>query len=120
MKNKANTKFIAAMLFTFSAAMLMPTQASAFDEDDAKALAKSNDCFKCHAIDKTKKGPSFTKISAKYKGKPRAETEAKLMKHLTSGEKVKLEDGTEEDHKIIDTKDLKEQKNLVDWILSLE
>ena len=117
MKNKTKLQIIAAMVLAFSAAMLMPTQASAFDEEAAKALAKSNDCFKCRAIDKTKKGPSFKKISAKYKGKP--EAESKLMKHLTSGEKVKLEDGTEEDHKIIDTKDLKEQKNLVDWVLSL-
>jgi cytochrome c len=116
MKNKANIKFVAAMLFTFFAAMLMPVQASAFDEDAAKDLAKENDCFKCHAVSKTKKGPSYQKIAAKYKGKPDAES--KLMKHLVSGEKVKLEDGTEEDHKIIDTKDLKEQKNLVDWILA--
>ena len=29
----------------------------------AQALAKKNDCFKCHAIDKTKKGPSYQKIS---------------------------------------------------------
>jgi cytochrome c len=118
MKN-TNLQIVAAMLFAFSMAMLMPIQASAFDEDAAKDLAKENDCFKCHAIDKTKKGPSYKKISAKYKGKPVAESEAKLMKHLTSGEKVKLEDGTEENHKIIDTKDLKEQKNLVEWILSL-
>jgi cytochrome c len=118
MKNKSNSKFIAAMLFTFSAAMLMPTQASAFDEDAAKDLAKENGCFKCHAIDKTKKASSYQKIAAKYKGKPVAEIEAKLMKHLTSGEKVKMEDGTEEDHKIIDTKDTGEQKNLVDWILA--
>jgi cytochrome c len=117
MKNKINLQIIAAMLFTFSAAMIMPTQASAFDEDAAKALAKKNDCFKCHAIDKTKKGPSYKKIAEKYKGK--ADAENKVLKHLTSGEKVKLEDGTEEDHKIIDTKDLNEQKNLVDWILSL-
>lgn len=116
MKNKTN-QLIAALLFASSAALLMPTQASAFDEDEAKALAKSNDCFKCHAIDKTKKGPSFKKISAKYKGK--ADAESKLMKHIVTGQKVKLEDGTEEDHKVIDTKDLKEQKNIVDWILSL-
>lgn len=117
MKNRTNLKIIAAMLFAFSASMLMPTQASAFDEDAAKALAKNNDCFKCHAVDKTKKGPSYKKISAKYKGK--ADAQSALIKQMTSGPKVKLEDGTEEDHKIIDTKDLKEQKNLAEWILSL-
>ena len=37
---------------------------------------------------------------------------------MTSGLKVKLEDGTEEEHKIIDTKDPAQLKNLADWILS--
>jgi cytochrome c len=32
---------------------------------------------------------------------------------------VKLEDGTEENHKIIDTQDQGAIKNLVGWILSL-
>jgi cytochrome c len=91
---------------------------SAVDADAAKALAKKNDCFKCHAIDKTKKGPSYKKIADKYKGKE-AEGETKMIKNITTGPKVKLEDGSEEDHKIIDTKDQAEIKNLVQWILSL-
>ena len=35
----------------------------------AQALAKKNECTKCHAVDKEKKGPSYKKIAAKYKGK---------------------------------------------------
>jgi cytochrome c len=42
----------------------------------------------------------------------------KLIKHMTTGPKVKSEDGTEEEHKIIDTKDPVALKNLSDWILS--
>lgn len=95
---------------------LVTPAAAAVDEAAAKALAKENDCFKCHAIDKTKKGPSYKKIAAKYKGKP--DGEEKAIKNITMGQKVKLEDGTEEDHKIIDTKDPKALKNLVQWILS--
>ena len=87
------------------------------DADAAQALAKKNDCFKCHAIDKTKKGPSYKKVAAKYKGKT-AEGEEKILKNITTGPKVKLEDGTEEEHKIIDSKDPKANKNLIDWILS--
>ncbi len=87
------------------------------DEAAAKSLAKKNDCFKCHAVDKTKKGPAYKKIAIKYKGKPDAE--AVLIKQITTGPKVKLEDGTEENHKIIETKDQGEMKNLVGWILSL-
>jgi cytochrome c len=110
------SNLIASVLLAASATVFMAGAHAEIDADAAKALAKSNDCFKCHAIDKTKKGPSYKKIAEKYRGKPDAES--KLMKHIVSGAKVKLEDGSEEDHKIIDTKDLKEQKNLVDWILS--
>lgn len=105
---------IAGSLF-LAMAGLAPVQA-AVDEVAAQALAKKNDCFKCHAVDKTKKGPSLKKIAAKYKGK--ADGEEKVVKNMTTGPKVKLEDGTEEEHKIIDTKEPKELKNLAQWILS--
>ena len=101
-----------AALFSVSANVM----AADINVDAAMALAKKNDCFKCHAIDKTKKGPSYKKIAAKYKGKP--DGEEKAIKNFTTGPKVKLEDGTEEDHKIIDSKDAKELKNLAQWILS--
>ena len=91
-------------------------QAAEVDAEAATALAKKNNCFKCHAIDKTKKGPAYKKIAAKYKGK--ADGEEKLITNFTTGPKVKLEDGTEEDHKVIDTKDPKALKNLAQWILS--
>ena len=106
-----------ALLATSTVALLLSTSAFGFDEEAARALAKKNDCFKCHAIDKTKKGPAYKKIATKYRGKE-AEGEQKIMKNITTGPKVKLEDGTEEDHKIIDTKDQAEIKNLIQWILS--
>lgn len=104
------------LVLSLATVILTPAYA-AIDEDAAKSLAKKNDCFKCHAVDKTKKGPSYKKIALKYKGKPDAE--ATLMKQITTGPKVKLEDGTEENHKIIDTKDQGAMKNLIAWILSL-
>lgn len=88
--------------------------------DDAKALARQNNCFKCHAIEKEKDGPAWKKIAEKYKGKDNAE--ARLIEHITSGEKAKFPDGHEEEHKIVQTsppKDMAQIKNLVDWILSL-
>jgi cytochrome c len=109
-------KIIASMLFAFSAVAVMPAGAADIDADAAKALAKKNQCFKCHAVDKTKKGPSLKKISAKYNGK--ADGESKLIINFTTSPKVKLADGTEEDHKVIDTMDLNEMKNLANWILS--
>lgn len=92
---------------------VVPAYAAA-DADAAKALFKKNDCAKCHATEKAKKGPSLKKIAAKFK----ADGQEKVIKNITTGPKVKLEDGTEEDHKIVDTKDQKELKNLADWILS--
>lgn len=111
---------IVSLLFALPAALIISSQAVAagVDAEAAKALAKENDCFKCHAMDKTKKGPSYKKIAAKYKGK--ADGESKLITNFTTGPKVKLEDGTEEEHKIIKTKDEKQLKNLANWILSLE
>jgi cytochrome c len=97
------------------AAIAIPAAAQV-DEDAAKRLFKQNDCTKCHAAEKTKKGPSLKKIAAKYREKNM--TEKDVVAHMTKGEKVKLEDGTEEEHKIIETKDVKEQTNLARWILS--
>ena len=113
------TSFLTACVFSASALLLAApaTSVAAVDATAAQALAKESECFKCHTVDKTKKGPSYKKIAAKYKGK--ADAEAKLIKHLKSGEKVKLEDGSEEDHKIIEVKDEAQIKNLVAWILSL-
>lgn len=88
----------------------------AFDEAAARAFAKQNDCFKCHAPDKTKKGPSYVKIAAKYKAKPDAE--AKMLEHALTAQKVKLEDGTEEDHKALEKKDTDKIRNLIQWIRS--
>lgn len=103
-------------VFVGVATLLVASSSFAFDEDAARKLFKKNDCTKCHAPAKTKKGPSLKKIAADMKGKPDAEE--KLLKHMTTGPKVKLEDGTEEEHKIIETKDKAELQNLVQWILA--
>ena len=107
---------ISLVLATLFAAAGISMPAAAVDADAAQALAKKNDCFKCHAIDKDKKGPSYKKIAAKYKGK--ADGEDKAIKNMTTSPKVKLDDGTEEEHKVINTKDQAAIKNLAQWILS--
>lgn len=92
-------------------------RAEAPDAEAAKALAKKNDCFKCHAVNKTKKGPAYSRVASRLKTKPDGvET---IVEHITSGHMVQLEDGTEEAHKIIDTKDPEQLKNIARWILSL-
>jgi cytochrome c len=90
---------------------------AAVDAEAAQALAKRSNCLKCHAIDKKKETKPWKEVAASYKGKPDAE--AKLVKHITTGPKVKLDDGSEEEHPIVKTKNEAEIKNLVNWILSL-
>jgi cytochrome c len=90
--------------------------ARAVDADAALRLARQSNCLKCHAGDKKKEGPSYQEVAAKFKGKP--EAHARLIEHITSGEKVKFPDGHEEDHAIVKTKDKAQIDNLVDWILS--
>ncbi len=86
------------------------------DEDAAKSLFKRNDCTKCHNPDRNKKGPALKTIAKEYKGK--ADAEKKIIEMMTAGKKVKLDDGTQEDHKVIDTKDPKQLANMAKWILS--
>lgn len=91
--------------------------ASAADAAAAEALAKKEGCLKCHAVDKKKEAKPLREIAAKYKGK--ADGEAKILHQMTSGDKVKLDDGSEEEHKVLKTKDKAEIANLITWILSL-
>ncbi len=96
-----------------------PSAQAAVDAEAAKALARQNKCLTCHAVDKDKDGPAYKKVAEKYKGK--ANAQARLIEHITSGEKAKFPDGHEEEHKVIKTsppKDMDQIKNLVDWILS--
>jgi cytochrome c len=102
-----------------AAVALFSPLAQAVDVDAARALAKQNNCFKCHAIDKEKDGPAYKAVAEKFRGK--ANAEARLIEHITSGEKAKFPDGHEEEHKIVKTsppKDMDQIKNLVQWILA--
>ena len=114
-----STRLLIATVIASAAMSLFAPAVQAMDADAAKTLAKQNNCFKCHAIDKEKDGPAYHKVAEKYKGK--ASAEAKLIEHITSGEKAKFADGHEEEHKIVKTsppKDMEQIKNLVQWILA--
>ena len=100
----------AVALFAFS----LP--AAAVDADAALKLTKENGCTKCHAVDKDKKGPAYKTTAAKYKGK--ADGEAKVTDIITKSPKIKMADGSEEEHKAVNTKDVAQVKNLVQWILA--
>jgi cytochrome c len=109
-----------SVLFNFTSALALVFSLSAYaevDVDAAKALAKKSSCFKCHAVDKDKEGPSYKKVAEKYRGQ--ADAEEKLVIHVTTGKKVKFPDGHEDEHQIVKSQNTDEIKNLVNWILSL-
>lgn len=99
-----------------TAVLLLAGGAHAVDEDAARSLARESNCFKCHSVSKKGDGPAWKDVAAKYKGK--SDAEAKITHHITSGEKIKFEDGHEEEHKMVKSKDPAQIKNLVDFILS--
>jgi cytochrome c len=98
------------------AALAVSADAIAVDATAAQQLARQSNCLKCHAVDRKKEGPAYKDVAAKYKGK--ADAREKIYFHITSGEKVKFEDGHEEDHAIVKTKEKDKIDNLVDWILA--
>jgi len=112
---KAIPLLVSVPLF-FAVFGLVPARALAVDAAAAEALMKSNKCNKCHSPEKERSGPSLKKISARYKGNP--DGEQQIIKTITTGPTVKSEDGSEEEHMIIKTKDPAELKNLAQWILS--
>ena len=91
------------------------TAVQAQDAAAAEALMKKSGCFKCHSVSAKKDGPSYKSVAEKCKGK--ADAEAKLYTHLTTGPTVKVDD-KEERHEILKSKDEKEIKNVVSFILS--
>ena len=88
---------------------------SSLSDDEVKSLMKKNNCFKCHAENKAKDGPSYKEIAEKNRGKP--DIEAKFYKRLTTFEKVEIK-GKQEDHEPLKTKDENEIRAIVRWILS--
>jgi cytochrome c len=105
-----STLFVAAGLMTASFSY------AAVDADAAIALLKKSNCTKCHAVDKKKDGPAYKEVAKKYKGK--ADAESKLLTHITTGPTIEI-DGKKEEHAKIKSTDVADQKNLVQWILSL-
>ena len=100
----------------FGVALGASADATAVDAAAAQQLARQSNCLKCHAVDRKKEGPSYKDVAAKYKGKPDARE--KVFHHVTSGDKVKFEDGHEEEHAVVKTKEKDKIDNLVDWILA--
>ena len=106
--------FRALAVLGFSAVALT-AHAQAVDVAAAEKLLEASKCGKCHSLDKQKDGPSYKKTAAKYKGK--ADAEAKLVTHLSTGPMIEI-DGVKEEHTKVKSKDEAEIKNLARYILS--
>jgi cytochrome c len=104
-------------LFLFGLLLTPVGIAASPDPVAAEKLAQSSNCFKCHLIDQKKESTPWREIAGKYRGKPNAVEQ--LTQHVTLGRKVKFDDGHEENHKKVKSKDPDQIRNLVDWILSL-
>ena len=115
MKINSNIPHVLSLAALLSV-LALPTAVHALDAAAAEALARQQNCLKCHSVDKKKDGPAFKEVAAKYKGK--SDAEQRLITHITTGEKAKFPDGHEEEHKVIKAKE-PETRNLVQWILSL-
>ena len=112
---KANRTSLVISFAGAVAALAFSLPAGAVDAAAAEALAKKSNCMKCHSVSAKKDGPSFKETAAKYKGK--ADAEQKLVTHLTTNPKIKI-DGKEEEHANLKTKDNAEVLNTVQWILA--
>lgn len=99
------------------ALLLANAAVAAVDVAQAEMLARQSGCFKCHSVEKKKDGPAYRAVAAKYRDQ--ADARSLLYLHVTSGPKVKFPDGSEDSHKIIQTRDEAAINNLIDWILSL-
>lgn len=119
---KTSYRIVVSALFAVAAAGMSSAAVAGaapakVDEEAAKALFKRNDCGKCHAPSRDKKGPALNKMAKEAKGKANAEKE--WIDQLQKSPKVKLLDsGKEEEHKAIDTKNEAEIRNLVAWIMT--
>ena len=95
--------------------LALSVHAQSVDVAAAEQLLEASKCGKCHSLDKQKDGPAYKKTAAKYKGK--ADAEAKLVTHMTTGPSIEI-DGVKEEHVKIKSKDDAAIKNVARYILS--
>lgn len=115
MKRTQISRALSSLLTLGLASAAFVVQAQAVDVASAEKLLEDSKCGKCHSLDKAKDGPAYKKTAAKYKGK--ADGEAKLFTHLTTGPMVEI-DGVKEEHTKIKSKDEAAIKNVARFILS--
>jgi len=117
MRAKSAPAISLAVCSAMAVAFLVSADANALDVLAAQMLARQSGCLACHSVYQKKLGPAWKDVATKYHLEPDASQ--KLYKHVTTGRKVRFDDGHEEDHPIVKTSDPKRIDNLVAWVLAL-
>ncbi|QSN61329.1 MULTISPECIES: c-type cytochrome [unclassified Caballeronia] len=74
---------VAALLAASGYAVAADQPVASVSSANAMAIARSNACMGCHAVDRKLVGPSFQQVAQKYKGD--AQASAKLAKKVKDG-----------------------------------
>ena len=98
-------------------ALVASPAAAALDVLAAQQLSRQSGCLHCHSVYQKKIGPAWKDVATKYHAE--ANAAQRLYAHVTTGRKARFDDGHEENHPIVKTKDPKRIENLVAWILAL-
>lgn len=77
----------AKYLSTLVAAIVAVTATTNAMAADGRSIATENGCMACHSSGEPMMGPSFEKISARYKGRPDAPTV--LLQSIKGGSRAK-------------------------------
>jgi cytochrome c len=106
-----------AALSLAAGALAATPAAAALDVLAAQQLSRQSGCLHCHSVYQKKIGPAWKDVASKYHAE--ANAAQRLYAHVTTGRMAKFDDGHEEHHPIVKTKDTKRIENLVAWILAL-
>jgi cytochrome c len=91
-----------ALLLVGSLLVVSP-RVVALDVIAAQTLSRQSGCLACHSVYQKKLGPAWKDVASKYHSEPGASQ--KLTRHVTTGRKARFDDGHEEDHPIVKTRD---------------
>ncbi len=109
--------FYVATIAMGTSVLLAPKISHAYSDDDIRGILKKSNCFKCHSEleNKAKDAPSFKELAEDVRKRPNREE--RFYKRVTTKTTAEVK-GKEVDHEPIKTKDEKEIRAVVKWLLS--
>lgn len=109
--------FCVVALVMSTSILLSPKTSHAFSDDEIRGILKKSNCFKCHSEleNKAKDAPSFKELAEDVRKRPNREE--RFYKRVTTKTTAEVK-GKEVDHEPLKTKDEKEIRAVVKWLLS--